>query len=250
MKSLTGKVALITGAGRGIGRAICTALAQAGAVVAINYAHSEKQARDLQAQIAAEGGRACLYRADVSKEDQVQAMVEAIVQEFGRLDILVNSAGIICRTPFLEISLAEWNRVLGVNLTGAFLCGQAAARRMVAEGGAIINIGSNAGLRPSRLRSHYCVSKAGLAMLTEAMALELAPFHIRVNAIAPGTIQTDMNREALSDPTMRAARLQTVPLGRLGVPEDLQGTVLYLASEAASYVTGCTILLDGGQFLV
>ena len=194
--------------------------------------------------------KALIWRADVSQEIEVQQMISGVIDKFSRLDILVNNAGIIRRTPFLEVTAAEWDQVISANLRGCFLCGREVARHMARLGeGAIINITSTASKRPSRLRSHYCVSKAGVAMLTKAMALELATYNIRVNGIAPGTIETDMNREALSNKATRVARLQTIPLNRFGQTWDLVEAAIYLASDAASYVTGCTIIIDGGQSL-
>jgi NAD(P)-dependent dehydrogenase (short-subunit alcohol dehydrogenase family) len=243
---LRDKVALVTGAGRGNGRAIALGLAHEGARLVIADISTDNAERTA-GEVRAAGGEAAAVRVDVTKRAEVEAMVDAAYREFGRLDILVNNAGVLTRRPFLELPEEEWDRVIGVNLKGVFLCSQAAARRMVESGGGcIINISSVNAVSTTPFTVHYCASKAGVSNLTKGMALALAPSGIRVNAVAPSAILTDMSKGRLDTPEGEAAVLARTPLGRLETSEDLIGPVVFLASSDAEFVTGATLVVDGG----
>ena len=250
--NLQGKTALITGAQRGIGRAIAERLAAAGAAVFLNYLDDRAGAEALAERIRREGGSAWPVQADVSGGRQVDAMFGYVADTAGKLDILVNNAGVVSYVDFLDLTEAEWDRVIGVNLKGYFLCGQRAARMMRAQGGGgrIVHVSSISQERPAARRTHYCVSKGGIGMLTRGMALELAPFGIRVNAIAPGPTETDLNRSVLSDPEYYETTRRKVPLGRLGQPDDMTEAVLFLVSDRSSWVTGQTIYIDSWFLLI
>jgi 3-oxoacyl-[acyl-carrier protein] reductase len=240
---LQGKHALVTGAGRGIGLAIAKALAREGASVAI----ADLDGGRAEAAAASVGGRALSIRADVADPESVAAMVGTALEAFGRLDILVNNAGIGGNTPFLETSLEEWRRILDVNLTGAFLVAQAVARGMVEAGGGgrIVNIASLSGQRGGHGRAAYGSAKAGLELLTKVMAVELAPYGINVNAIAPGPIETEIAR-FMHDEATRAAYHYLVPMSRYGTPEEIADAAVFLCSEESRYVQGHTLNVDGG----
>ncbi len=244
---LTGKTALVTGASRGNGRAIAVGLAREGADVAVNYRDHEAEARSAVEEMRALGRNAIAAQADTSNAAQVNAMVQTVLDRFGRIDILVNNAGVLKRTPFLEITEAEWDWMLDINLKGCFLVGQSVAKEMVKRrNGTIINV-SSIGRRVAALGStHYNTSKAGVYQLSRQMALELAEYGIRVNTISPGLIETDMNRKDIAKPEFREARLARIPLRLIGTPEDLVGAVVYLASDEARLVTGSEIFIDGG----
>ncbi len=246
---LAGKVALVTGGGRGNGRAIALGLAREGADVAVGYVAHPEEARDVADRIAALGRRAVTVGADTARAAEVARLVDEAVGALGRIDILVSNAGVLRRTPFLEIGEEEWDRILDTNLKGCFLVGQAVARWMVERGvqGHIINVSSASQFTAGANVAHYCVSKAGVGMLTKAMALELAPHGIRVNAIAPGLIETDMNRHDIARDDFRAARLARIPLGLVGRPEDLVGVAVLLASDDARLITGAPFSVDGGS---
>lgn len=248
---LTGRVAVVTGASRGIGRVIALGLARAGASVVVNYhAANREAATEVVGQIKSAGGRAMEAQADVSDLAQHERLVAAACDCFGRLDILVNNAAITARQPFLEATPEAWDETVGVNLKGIYFLSQAVARPMVAQrSGKIINISSVHDARPMANNSIYNITKAGLAMLTKSLALELAEHGVQVNCLSPGAILTDETRERLADPEYRARVLAKIPARRVGDPEDVLGAVLLLASDASNYVNGATLYVDGGMLL-
>ena len=240
-----GKVSIITGSGQGIGREIALAMARDGASVVIAD-WNESRAQEVASEIVACGGIARPVKVDVSNPDQVEAMVRQILEIFGRIDILVNNAGIGHVKPFLSITLEEWNRVLGINLTGQFLCAQAVARVMLQQGGGrIINVASISGERGGTGRAAYGAAKAGVILLTKVMAVELASKGIRVNAISPGPTETEQVRECHDDAT-RAAYHSVLPIKRYAEPSEIANAVLFLASQEASFVHGHILNVDGG----
>jgi glucose 1-dehydrogenase len=247
MGELEGKVALVTGAGSGIGHAIASRFGREGAQVAVNYRGSADEAERLAAELTNGGARSIAVQADVSKSADVRTMVDRVVSELGPVTVLVNNAGIEDAAPFLEIDEESWDRILAVNLTGAFLCAQACGRVMRdAGGGAIVNISSVHEDLPFLENAAYAASKGGMRMLMRNAAVELAEFGIRVNNIAPGPIATPINREALEDPETLAVLRRVVPLARWGEPEEVAEVALFLASDRSAYVTGATYSVDGG----
>ena len=242
------KVALVTGGSRSIGRAIALGFAREGADIAVNYVSNTEEARNTVQQIEALGRRALAVRADTSKRSEVQAMVNEVWERLGPIDILVNNAGVQKRVFFLDLEENDWDWMLGVNLKGYYLVGQAVAARMqTGKQGVIINVSSEAAGFPAPRMTAYCVSKAGVAMLTKCMALELAQHGIRVNALAPGLTRTDINRKDLEDEDFLKLRLARIPLGRVMNPEDLVGAALFLASSDSQTATGITLQVDGGR---
>jgi glucose 1-dehydrogenase len=243
MGELDGRVALVTGAGSGIGYAIAQRLAAEGARVAVNYFHVyADEANALAVQV---GGKA--YEADVSSPAGVEAMTAAIAQDLGPLRILVNNAGIEKPMPVLDVDEANWDQTIAVNLKGPFVCLQAAARQMKEQGGgSIVNISSVHEDFPFPEYTPYCASKGGLRMMMRNAALELAEYGIRVNNVAPGAIKTPINAATLADPAKLARLRQLIPLQRMGEPADVADVVLFLASDRSSYVTGSTYYVDGG----
>ncbi|HKC65432.1 MAG TPA: SDR family oxidoreductase, partial [Pyrinomonadaceae bacterium] len=239
-RRLEGRHALVTGANSGIGRAIALRLAQEGASVAINYVTHPEDADAVVKEISDTGAKAIAVQADVSNEQQVDAMIERTVAELGGLDIMVNNAGFETQHPFLEMPVDAWRKVLDVDLTGAFLCAQRAARVMVnsATGGAIVNITSVHQVIPWGGFAHYCASKAGLDMLTKTAALELADQKVRVNAVAPGAIKTPINQNVWSNPDTLKDLLRKIPTERMGETEEIAKAVAFLCSDEASYITG------------
>ena len=241
---LAGKAAVVTGSTRGIGRAVALALAREGADVLV-HGRDPAAARGACQEIEALGRRTAWYTADLEQAAAARAVVDRALEAFGKLDLLVNNAGLFQRQPALELEEADWDRLLDVNLKGAFFCAQAAARAMLGRGGAIVNMASDAcwsgGLNPC---AHYAASKAGLVSITRSLAKELAPHGIRVNALAPGMIETDMGDTAGAT----LGGLQ-IPLGRYGTPDEVAAAVVFLASDEASYVTGANLNLSGGLFL-
>ena len=247
---LEGKRALVTGGSRGIGRAIALGLAREGAAVAVNYRRSRADAESAVHEIEQMGRRAVAVQGSTDSRADVERFVAEAHDSLGAVDILVNNAGILKRTPFLEIGEEEWDAILDVNLKGYFLVGQAVARRMVDAGtpGAIVNVSSAGQAVAGPNLAHYCVSKAGVEMLTKEMALELAPHRIRVNAVAPGLIETDINRADIAQDAFREGRLARIPLGLIGAPDDVAGAVVFLASnDEARLMTGASVFVDGGQ---
>jgi 3-oxoacyl-[acyl-carrier protein] reductase len=242
---LAGKVALVTGGARNIGRAICRSLAAGGAAVMVNARTSRAQAEETVAMIEGAGGKAAVHIADVTDAAQVRALVEATVQRFGRIDTLVNNAAVRSETPFESIALDEWRRVLASILDAAFLCSQACVPHLAkAGGGTIIHIGGLTGHRGASGRAHVIAAKAGLAGLTKAMALDLAPKGITVNCVVPGTIESERGLPGV--PERPAHRTAPPPIGRRGEPEEVAATIAFLASDDASYLTGQTLNVSGG----
>ena len=247
--AVEGRVALVTGAQQGIGRATAVALARAGADVALNYLDDRAATDKAAEEIRGLGRRALVVQSDVSRAAEVAAMVAAVGRGLGVPDILVNNAGVYPRSPFLELAEREWDLVLGVNLKGSFLCAQAVARALVAagRGGAIVNIASQA-IRGAPLGVHYTASKGGVVAMTRAMALALAPHGIRVNAVAPGTTDTAQPRYEHSEAAM-AEISRAVPLGHMAAPEDIADVIVFLASDAARHITGETVHANGGSYM-
>jgi len=249
---LAGRRALITGGATGIGRATVERLAADGASVVINYVGSADAAQEVVDALSGTAPEAVAIRADVSQEDQVLAMFEQAARELGGpIDLLVNNAGVEKPFPLIEMPLVEWNRVLSVNLTGSFLCARETARGLVAAGkpGVIINVSSVHELIPWPKFSHYCASKGGMKLFTQTIARELAPDRIRVVNVAPGAILTPINQDLIDHPEKRAEVESEIPLGRMGTPGDIAAAISWLASSEAAYVTGSTLLVDGGMTL-
>jgi len=248
MIDLKGKSALVTGGSRGIGRACCELLARAGARVAVNYKLERPAAESLVGRIREAGGEAFELAADVADRDEADRMVDETVERFGRLDILVNNAGIWKGGSIEEISDGEWNEMVGINLTGTFNIIRAAVPHMKKTGGRIINISSTAAQRGESLHSHYAATKGAIVSMTKSLATELAPAGILTNCVAPGWVETDMTRESLQGDD-REKIVGAIPLGRVGTPEEIAGTVLFLASDLASFVNGATVSVNGGAVL-
>jgi len=250
MIDLTGKSALVTGGARGIGRAACLMLARAGASVAVNYRVESPSANLLVEEIEAAGGEAFALSADVAKRADAEMLVDETVARFGGIDILVNNAGIWRSSPIEEMSDAEWEEMIAVNQTGTFNCIRAAVPPMKeARSGRIINISSTAGQRGEAFSSHYAATKGAVISLTKSIAVELAPFGILVNCVAPGWVVTDMTRDDLLG-ARRESILQTIPLARAGTADEIAGAVLFLASELSTFVTGEVLNVNGGAVLI
>jgi len=250
---LQGRKAIVTGASSGIGKATAERLAREGASVCVNY-YSEQEADDAQqvVEAATKAGapKAIAVAADVGDEQQATALVARAAKEFDGIDLLVNNAGIEKQIPLLEMSLADWDRVVSTNLGGAFLCLREAAKVMAAaSGGTVVNMSSVHEFIPWPGFAHYCASKGGLKLLMETAARELAPKKIRVLNIAPGAIVTPINKFVLDDPEAEHAVLEEIPLARMGQPEEIAAAVAWAASAEADYVTGTTIVVDGGMSL-
>ena len=247
--SLEGKVAIVTGGKRGIGKAIALAFAEAGAdVVVCSRAIEDGELLAVADEIGRLGRRSLAVQADMTKKTDVDNMVQKVVDEFGGIDILVNNAGTVIRKPLFGFEEEEWDEVIDNNLKGPFMCSNAVAKRMVDQKrGNIINIASRAALRPSRNLGPYPIAKAGVILLTRILAVELASYNIRVNAIAPGVVKTKFNEVLWSNPESLRKIEALTPMGRLAEPSDMVGSALFLASDASSYVTGHTLLVDGGR---
>jgi 3-oxoacyl-[acyl-carrier protein] reductase len=245
---LQGKVALVTGASRGIGRAIALELARQGAKVAVNYAGSEAKANEVVEEIKKMGQEAVAIQADVSSAEAVERMVKTVLEQFGRIDILVNNAGITRDNLLMRMKEEEWDQVINTNLKGVFHCIKAVTRPMMKQRyGRIVNIASIVGISGNPGQANYVAAKAGVIGLTKTAARELASRNITVNAIAPGFITTDMT-ESLSD-ELKAEMLKQIPLARFGEPEDVAKVAAFLVSDAASYMTGQTLHVDGGMVM-
>ena len=255
---LRGQRALVTGASSGIGEGIARALGAAGAAVVVNYAGNAEGATRVADGIRAGGAEALAIRADVAREADVEAMFAEMLAAWGRIDILVNNSGVQRDAALTEMTLDQWTTVLGVNLTGMFLCTRAAARAMIGQGpapalsratGKILCISSVHEVIPWAGHVNYAASKGGVKLFMQSVAQELAPHRIRVNSIAPGAIQTPINRAAWETPHALQSLLTLIPYGRIGVPEDIGQAAVWLASDAADYVHGQTIFVDGGMTL-
>ncbi|HJU19838.1 MAG TPA: SDR family oxidoreductase [Stellaceae bacterium] len=257
-KPLAGQKALVTGANSGLGEAAAIALGRAGADVVVNYVSAPDRAEAVAAEIRRAGVRALAHKADVSREDEVEAMFRQAIGEFGTIDILVNNAGLQRDAPFHEMTLDQWNTVIGVNLTGQFLCARAAAREFLRRGviasvsraaGKIICMSSVHEAIPWAGHANYAASKGGIMMLMKTLAQELAPHHIRVNSIAPGAIRTPINTAAWNTQEAYGRLMTLVPYNRIGEPDDIARAVVWLASDEADYVVGATLFIDGGMAL-
>ena len=257
-RPLKGQKVLVTGASSGIGEGIARAMAAAGAAVGVNYNSKPDAALRIVEDLVDQGAEAMALGADVSREDEVQAMFAKAVAAWGTIDILVNNAGLQADAPFTEMTLAQWNRVIGINLTGMFLCAREAAREMIRRGprpevsratGKILCISSVHEVIPWAGHVNYAASKGGVRLFMQSLAQELAPHRIRVNSIAPGAIRTPINRAAWETPEALAALLTLIPYGRIGLPEDIGKAAVWLASDEADYVHGQSIFIDGGMTL-
>jgi glucose 1-dehydrogenase len=242
------KVVIVTGADSGIGRGIALQFAMQGATVVVNYAHAQDKAEEVRQTIEKGNGKALVIQADVSQYQQAIGLIQQTVEHFNRLDVMVNNAGMEIHSPFLDVTEQMYDRVLSVDLKGAFFCAQAAAREMVKRKtpGRIINISSVHEDIAMPQNVPYCCAKGGLRMLTRTICLELAPYNITVNNIAPGAIDTPIDADVKADPEKMAALLKEIPLHRMGQPDEIGKMAVYLASEAASYITGSTFIVDGG----
>lgn len=258
MESLAGQTALVTGGSSGIGAAVAITLAEAGANVVVNYAHSAQSADEVVAKIKTNGGDAIAAQADVSQEDQVLRLFQQTLDTYGTVDILINNAGIQKDRAFTEMSLEDWNRVIDVNLTGQFLCAREAAKEFIRRGvvperscaaGKIICMSSVHEIIPWAGHVNYAASKGGVNLLMQSIAQELAPHKIRVNSIAPGAIKTSINQDAWDTPAAEANLLKLIPYQRVGDPADIGQAAVWMASDAADYVTGTTLIVDGGMTL-
>lgn len=246
---LQGKVAIVTGGNSGIGKAIVLEMARQGALVAIDYVVHPEATEELEQQVKALGERAIGVKADVSKVEDLQKLIDAATIKFGRLDIMVNNAGIETRNSILDTEENTYDRVLAINLKSAFFGTQLAAKQMIAQGGGgrIINISSIHEDWPMPGNTAYCVSKGGMRMLTRTSAVELAPHNIRVAAVAPGAVATAINVPTLKDPEKMKKLDASIPLGRMASPEEIAKVVAFLASDDASYLTATTVTVDGGM---
>jgi len=257
-KLLKGQKAMVTGASSGIGREVAIALGHAGADVVVNYGSKKDEAEAVVEEIKRCGTKAFAFQADVSKEDQILAMFQKMFKEFGTIDILVNNAGVQKDAPFEKMTLADWQRVIDINLTGQFLCAREAVNEFKRRGvvkevscsaGKIISISSVHEVIPWAGHVNYAASKGGVMMMTKSIAQEVAPYRIRVNSIAPGAIRTPINTAAWSTPEAYQELLKLIPYKRIGEPVEIGRAAVWLASDDADYVTGITLFVDGGMTL-
>ncbi|MGB5917188.1 MAG: SDR family oxidoreductase [Phormidesmis sp.] len=255
---LQSQTALVTGSSSGIGAAVAIALSEAGAKVAVNYARSAEGAEAVVDKITAAGGSAIAIKADVSQESQVISMFEQVCETYGTLDILVNNAGLQQDAPLTEMTLAQWEKVISVNLTGQFLCAREAAKEFKRRGvvadkscaaGKIICMSSVHEVSPWAGHCNYAASKGGVMLLMKSLAQELAPFKIRVNSIGPGAIKTPINQSAWETPEAEAELTKLIPYGRVGDPMDIGKAAVWLASDQSDYINGVTLFVDGGMTL-
>jgi len=255
---LEGQKALVTGSSSGIGKGVALAFAKAGADVVINYAGSKEKGEEVAAEVIAMGRQALVLKADVSKEEDVEAMFKDAIEAFGTLDIVVNNAGVQKDAPFAEMSLDQWNRVIGINLTGQFLCARAAIREFLRRGvrkevscaaGKIICMSSVHEMIPWAGHANYAASKGGIMLMMKSIAQEYAQEKIRINSICPGAIRTPINKEAWSTPEAYEKLMNVIPYKRIGEPEDIGHTAVWLASDLSDYINGTSIFVDGGMTL-
>src|SRR5256885_1521449 len=258
LKPLKNQKALVTGANSGIGEACALALGAAGADVVVNYHSNPQEAERVVDEIERSGSRAIAFRADVSREEEVQAMFAEMLKQFGTIDILVNNAGLQRDAPFHEMTLQQWNTVISTNLTGQFLCAREAVREFLRRGvvpevssaaGKIICMSSVHEVIPWAGHVNYAASKGGVMMMMKSIAQEVAPYRIRVNSIGPGAIRTPINRSAWETPEAYQSLLKLIPYKRIGEPEDIARAAVWLASDEADYITGTTLFVDGGMTL-
>jgi len=255
---LQGQKALVTGASSGIGKAVAIALGHAGADVLVNYTRSDADAQAVADEAARLGSKAIIHKADVSKEEDVRGMFERMIATFGTIDILVNNAGLQQDAPFEQMTLAQWQRVIDVNLTGQFLCAREAVREFKRRGvvpavscaaGKIIHMSSVHEVIPWAGHANYAASKGGVMMLMKSIAQEVAPYRIRVNSIGPGAIRTPINTGAWNTPEAYQSLMRLIPYKRIGEPEDIGRAAVWLASDQSDYITGTTLFVDGGMTL-
>jgi glucose 1-dehydrogenase len=251
MGLLDQKIAVITGADSGIGRGIALQFAQEGATVVVNYAHARDKAEAVLKEIEQKQGKGSIIQANVGDYQQAMGLIQQAVEKYGRIDIMVNNAGMEIHSPFVDVTEQDFDRVLTIDLKGAFFCAQAAAREMIKQNipGRIINTSSVHEDLAMPQNVPYCCAKGGMRMLMRTIAIELAPHKITVNNIAPGAIHTPIDADVEADPEKMSALLKEIPLGRMGQPDEVGRLAVYLASDAASYVTGSTYVIDGGLMI-
>lgn len=251
MGILDNRVAIVTGSDSGIGRAIAVQFAKEGATVVVNYAHNQQKAEEVRQIIQQNNGKALVIQADVGQYQQAMGLIQQTAEHFNRLDIMVNNAGMEIHSAFVDVTEEQFDRVVSIDLKGAFFCAQAAAREMIRRKtpGRIVNISSVHEDLPMPQNVPYCCAKGGLRMLTRTIALELAPYNITVNNIAPGAVDTPIDADVKADPEKMEALLKEIPLHRMGQPEEVAKLALYLASDASAYITGSTYVIDGGLMI-